>query len=322
MQRNLVYLLPFMNRNIVIRILIILVFFSLIVISPTGHAQDGVGFSAVEVDIWPEYDRPGVLVIYRITLSPDIILPVDLSIIIPSEAGEPSALAVKEADGGLFNIAFTRQVSGEWSIVSFTVTMPEIQLEYYNPKLEKENTHRRFEFYWQGDYDVDELSIQVQQPVGASNMLIKPSLGDGVTSQDGLVYYTSQVGALTAGQTFTLTLEYEKSSDDLSAGNLEIKPSAPITTLVSPQNNLMSVLPWILGTLGIILILGGTLWYWQSGKGKFGINIPRSRKKARRVAPDTVAAHEEGYIYCQNCGKRALPNDRFCRVCGTKLRVE
>jgi len=72
--------------------------------------------------------------------------------------------------------------------------MPEIQVEYYNPELIKENKHRHFEFSWQGDYSVDSLSIQVQQPAGASNMVITPSLGKGVESADGLIYYTSQVG--------------------------------------------------------------------------------------------------------------------------------
>jgi len=284
-----------------------------------GYAQTPVSFSALQVDIWPEYDRPGVLVIYRITLSPEISLPADLSLLIPSSAGDPNALAVKETGGGLFDIAFTREVIGDWSKISFTATMPEIQLEYYNPALKKENTHREFEFSWQGDYDVNSLLIQVQRPVGASEMEIKPSLGEGVTNQDGMVYYTSQIGALTAGQTFTLTLDYEKANDDLSAGNLEIKPSAPFTKISSSQSNLMSVLPWILGALGIILISGGTLWYWQSGTGKFGVKIPTTRKKSQRLVQTTAINREEGYIYCQNCGKRAMPNDRFCRVCGVKL---
>jgi hypothetical protein len=288
----------------------------------SGRAQNQVGFNTLEVDIWPEYDRPGVLIIYRITLSPDVTLPVDLALNIPSGAGDPNAVAVKETGGGLFNIAFTREANGVWSKILFTATMPDIQVEYYDPTLVKEGKHRHYEFSWQGDYTVDALSIQVQQPVGASEMVIKPSLGDGVAGQDSLIYYNSQVGSLTSGQTFTLTLDYDKESDELSAENLEIKPSAPFTTLSAPQRNLMTVLPWILGILGVFLICGGTLWYWQSGKGKYGDKTPGARKKTRRVVAATPVNREEGYIYCQNCGKRALPNDRFCRVCGSKLRIE
>jgi hypothetical protein len=311
-----------MNRFIVFKILALLLILGIWAVPFSSHAQDQVSFSALEVDIWPEYDRPGVLIIYRITLSPDITLPVDLALVIPSGAGDPNAVAVKETGGGLFNLTFNREVNGAWSKISFTATMPDIQVEYYDPNLLKENKHRHFEFSWQGDYAVEALSIQVQQPVGASDMVIKPSLGDGVVGQDGLVYYNSQVGSLTSEQTFTLTLDYEKDSDALSAENLEIKPSAPFTKLSVTQHNFMTVLPWILGALGIILICGGTLWYWQSGKGKFGIKTPAAKKKPRRMVSTAPVNQEEGYIYCQNCGKRALPNDRFCRVCGTKLRVE
>jgi hypothetical protein len=311
-----------MRRFLGLKIFIVLFIISLLVIPSLGRAQNQVGLSALEVDIWPEYDRPGVLIIYRITLSPDVNLPIDLALNIPSGAGDPNAVAVKETGGGLFNIAFTREANGDWSKISFTATMPDIQVEYYDPNLVKEGKHRHFEFSWQGDYSVDALSIQVQQPVGAKDMVIKPSLGNGVAGQDSLIYYNSQVGSLTSGQTFTLTLDYDKDSDALSAENLEIKPSAPFTKLSAPQRNLMTVLPWILGSLGIVLICGGTLWYWQSGKGKFGIKTPTTRKKTPRMVAATPANREEGFIYCQNCGKRALPNDRFCRVCGTKLHIE
>ena len=33
-------------------------------------AQSPVTFSSLQIQIWPEYDKPGVLVIYQITLSP------------------------------------------------------------------------------------------------------------------------------------------------------------------------------------------------------------------------------------------------------------
>ncbi|NMC12333.1 MAG: zinc ribbon domain-containing protein [Chloroflexi bacterium] len=311
-----------MNRILIFILFLISLILIISAFPDEGFAQNQVGISSMEVEILPEYDRPGVLIIYRITLSPDVSLPVDLTLSIPSTAGDPHAVAVKETGGGLFDIAFKREVNGAWSKISFTATMPEIQVEYYNPDLIKDNKHRYFEFSWQGDYAVDSLSIQVQQPADASDMIITPSLGKGVTDQDGLIYYHSQVGALAYGQTFTLTMEYNKETDQLSAEFLEIKPSSPIATISPPQRNFMSVLPWILGSLGIILICGGTFWYWQSGKGRHSSKETAIQKRRRRAVTSNSIAREEGYVYCQTCGKRALPNDRFCRVCGTKLRVE
>jgi hypothetical protein len=79
-------------------------------------------------------------------------------------------------------------------------------------------------------------------------------------------------------------------------------------------------LPWILGILGVALIVGGGLWYWQSGKQSATDKSRRRRRTARLKVSDETAAGDE--VYCQNCGKRASVGDRFCRTCGTKLRIE
>lgn len=286
-----------------------------------ASAQAEVKLSSIEVDLWPEYDRPSVLVIYRITLPSTTTLPVDLSFRIPAAAGEPSAVAVRQmsaqGEAGLFTIPHERQVVGDWGVISLTATLPELQIEYYDPGLVKEGDARQFEYHWPGDYAVDVLKLQVQQPLGASEMSISPASGQGATGGDGLVYYNKEVGALTAGQTFSLTINYKKSNDDLTAANLQVQPSAPVS--VTPErSSLLVVLPWALGGLGVALIVGGVVWYLQSGKGK---EEERFRRR-HRTTPVKEPEGTGGYIYCHQCGNRAGPGDRFCRICGAKLRVE
>ena len=262
-----------------------------------------------------------MLVIYRITLPPTTTLPVDLSFRIPAAAGEPSAVAVRQmtaqGEAGLFTIPHERQVVGDWGVISLTATFPELQIEYYDPGLVKAGETRQYEYRWPGDYAVDMLKLQVQQPMGASDISISPASGQGAKGADGLVYFNKDVGSLTAGQTFNLTINYKKATDDLTATNLQVQPSAPVS--VTPErSDLLVVLPWALGGLGVALIVGGVAWYLQSGKGKKE-DPPRRRRQA-------VALQEaEGtgtYIYCHQCGKRASPGDVFCRMCGTKLRSE
>jgi hypothetical protein len=290
---------------------------SLVVASSAG-AQNVVKFSALEIDLWPEFDRPDILVIYRITLSPDVRLPAEVTLRIPTEAGEPNAVAARQADGGLFTITYNRQVDGEWALVTFTATMPDLQLEYYDPRLARQGGERSFEYRWPGDYAVDSLSIQVQQPVESSEMRISPALDPGVTSQDGLVYHNKQVGSLAEGEPFSIRFSYQKSTDTLSTKGLPVEPSAPLDSATDLAGSLRAALPWVLGALGVILIVGGGWWYWQSGRGQ---DRPETRRRRRPAAArETVPA--EGHIYCHNCGKRAASGDRFCRTCGTKLRLE
>ena len=284
-------------------------------------AQENLSFSSLEIDLWPEFDQPTVLVIYRITLSSQVKLPADLSLRIPAAVGAPNAVAVKQPDGSLFNLPYTQQDAGDgWSQILFSATAPDLQIEYYDPGLVKEGAARHYEYHWPGDYAVEALSIEVQQPVGATEMKISPSLGNG-DSSTGIVYYRQQIGALAGGQTFEITFDYQKDTDDLSAGSMPVQPGGPLNDTTTGRLTFAAALPWALGAIGVLLIAGGGFWYWQSGR-KGG-----STKDARRARPrgpgkkEELEASENSNIYCHQCGKRASAGDRFCRACGTQLRV-
>jgi hypothetical protein len=292
-----------------------------LVLPLAASAQAEVRLTSLEVDLWPEYDRPGVLVIYRITLSPAVSLPADLTLRIPAESGEPNAVAARDAEGGLYNVNFKREVTDGWSRIRFTATMPEIQVEYYDPQLDIQGNNRFFEYHWPGDYAIDTLLIEVQQPLGAEEMRTTPSLGNGVTREDGLIYYSYQVGSIGADQSFDVSLEYQKSSSALTAEGLQVKPSVPVSNITSRQRRLDIVIPWVLGGLGVVLILGGGLWYWRTGTAAAAPKPPRGRRKPV-IPQEESATAVEGHVYCHHCGKRAMPNDRFCRTCGTRLRPE
>ncbi len=282
-------------------------------------AQRPVSLSELEVDLWPEYDRPSVLVIYRITLSPEVSLPADLTLRIPAAAGEPHAVAAKQSDGSLVNIDYERVVSGDWGEVSLTASQPELQIEYYDPSITRDGTTRRFEYRWPGDYTVQGMKAQVQQPLGATDLRTSPSLGEQVTDANGLSYHNANIGALSAGQEFVISVEYDKATDDLTAAGLQVQPSAPVADTAGWRSQLRPALPWGLLVLGVILLVGGAVWYWQSGKR--GEQPPRTRGR-RKPAVAAEKPAPEGHVYCHSCGKRAGPGDRFCRACGTRLRLE
>ncbi len=288
-------------------------------------AQQEISFTTLEVDIWPEYDRPEALVIYRATISPAVSLPTELTLRIPAKAGEPHAVAVLDPDGTLRNATYSRSLSGEWALIRFTATSPEIQLEYYDTSLEKQGVTRTYEFRWPGDYAVDFLTIQVQQPLGAQGMTLSPAADAAQNGADGLVYFTKRVGELAQGQSFSQKFSYQKETNALSAESLQIKPSAPLTEAPIASRTLQAAMPWILGVLGVALLVGGGLWYWLSGKGRQATPQPRRRRRTTPI-PGEVQRSETveplGYVYCHQCGKRAAAGDRFCRTCGTRLRTE
>jgi hypothetical protein len=217
---------------------------------------------------------------------------------------------------------YNRTLAGEWAMISFTATTPEIQLEYYDPGLTKEGTARHYRYNWPGTFAVTQLTIQVQQPSGATDMRISPSLSEGAAGSDNLTYYTQNIGAISAGQTIDITVDYQKSTDTLSAENLPVQPSAPIPQSTAPDFNFSSLLPWILGIVGAGLIIGSIVWFWQTGRQKPVAQTRRRRSKSGVSEPEGDPHSAEGAVYCSQCGKRAAPGDQFCRSCGTQIRVK
>ena len=285
-------------------------------------AQQATTFSEVKVALWPEFDRPTMLVINHITLSPQTALPATIRLRIPAAAGAPNAVAARQPDGSLINIPYEKSEAGEWSWIEFQATTLELQIEYYDPGLTKNEQARHYEYNWPGDYAVDAFTVEVQEPVGASEMIIKPGTVSSETGQDGMTYHLLDVGSLIEGQPIRITVDYNKSDDQLSSDNVPVEPSGPLDTTASGRTSMTTALPWLLGGLGLLLIAGGGFWYWHSGRG--GAQPKKEvhpRRKAAERSETSGERPEGGAVYCHNCGKRASPGDRFCRACGTQLRL-
>jgi hypothetical protein len=310
------------------KISIILLFISFSFAS-TVYAQEGapegasnaVQIGSLQISLWPEYDQPNMLVIYHLTLSADTELPAQLSIHIPATAGRPNAVAVRDPNGGLVNLEYEINSDGVWSTIQMVASFPELQIEYYDPGLQIDGTQRNFSFEWYGQYAVAQSTVEVQQPLDTTDISLSPGPVRSETAADGLSYIIKEVGALSKGQNFKIELSYNKSSQALTISQLPVQPSAPLTTEPGWQDRMAVSLPWILGVAGVLLIAGGALWYWQTGRQPRANTTKRGRasQKTTEYTNDPV---DEQVVYCHQCGKRASAGDRFCRSCGTRLRVE
>jgi len=297
---------------------IILLFAILFALTPPVKAQSAVGFDELKVLLWPEYDRPDMLVIYKITLSGSTKLPAQIEMRLPKAVGSPYNVAVEEADGQLYSLNYTASQEGEWLVVSLTAPTTKLQVEFYDPALTKSDGRRDYNFRWPGDFEVQDLIVQVQQPATASNLTVEMVSGTWSTGTDGMQYYTVDVGKVPAGTPVSLKLGYSKSDDTLSVPNqVPLQSSQPIGPSTD-QLRMQEALPWILGGLGLALIIGGGLWFWLISRKRQSGPSNRRHSSTNRVMPDGA----EVDIYCHQCGKRAAKDDVFCRTCGTRLRSE
>jgi len=315
------------HLGVLLSLLLILVFILPAPVSATkaswqSQESEQISLQTVGVDIWPEYDRPSVLVIMHVKVSPQVNLPTDMSIRIPASAGKPHAVAWQSPDKALFDLRYETKTAGEWTEILFNTPSPDVQIEYYDPTLQKTSDRREFTYRWSEKYPVENLALQIQQPVNASNMSFRPDIGTGQTGDFGLTYYSLPVGKVNAGTTFDLTMSYDKPDDTLTNPQ-QFQPAQsnqPVNS--SATGRVDQFLPWGVGALGLLLIAAGSFWYWRTGR------VPTTRAESTR--PRHSPARSERQVstsagagessFCQQCGNKAALGDSFCRVCGTKLR--
>ena len=266
----------------------------------------------LEVALWPEFDQPAMLVIYRFDIAPDTRLPARIALPVPAASGPPHAVAWLSDDGGLFDAIFTSTIAGDWQIIQ--VVQPESrsgQLEYY-ADIDFAGTTRSFLFDWPSEYEIGGLSYQVQEPISATDLIVRPA-ADGVSRGDyGLNYLTAEMGPQLADSGPVISLTYQKANPGLSIDSLQ--PLGQISAPNDGQADSSNVLPWLIGAAGIALIAGGG-YYFASRRRPAFKRVPRRR---RRSTPDVEL--EVSTVYCHNCGAAAGISDVYCRRCGTQLR--
>lgn len=321
-----------------------------------SQAAPAITLKSVRVQIWPEYDKPSALVIYNVSLPATVTLPASLTLRIPAAAGKPNAVAWQAADKALYEINYETSAGGDWVQIKFSTPAPDFRIEYYDPSLTRNGAKRSFTFRWPGDYAVDNLTLEIQQPANATGMSFTPSAGPGqVSSTDGLTYYTLPAGKVNAGTTFELSMSYTKPDDTLTSPSQyqPVTPNQPVST-ANGRVSIDQLLPWILGGIGLLLIAAGLFWYYYGpGRGRKGAR-PQDRPRHARASGSTgptgspgaagssragsssagsssagssgaaaaaaaTPAREGDIIFCTQCGKRAAPGDVFCRACGARL---
>jgi hypothetical protein len=296
-------------------------------------AQTPLEIERLQIDIWPEYDKPDALIIYRMTIAASSSLPAQVSLRIPKASGVPYNVAMKDVDGILYNLKYDQAVDGNWTRISFTAAAAEIQLEYYDPGVIKTGSERQFQFNWPGDYRVRNMFFRIQQPVNATDMKLTQSslkMDNGAVLDDGLTYYTVPIdGVVESGATFNMQFSYNKPDSILTSSQAPVQPvrtitgGAPLTSGLPETNNVMLIGLGIGG--GLIFI--GLIWYFNQRRVAVASSTAyRRRRHTSSPAPARIrqTASKEAVptetVYCHQCGKRAGPGDAFCRACGSKLR--
>jgi len=288
----------------------------LLVLTIPVQAQSGLSFSSVNVSLLPEYDQSNMLVFLEMQLAADTQYPATVTIKLPGRVDKPYVVAIGPSldtvsDQG---IQFSYEKIGNWLELTVVADTPAIRIEYYDPQLLRTGNQRSYTYTWNGDYATDNFSVAFQAPPNATNVVTTPDLGSPVLTNQGLPYYQAEAGALAAGESINISIQYDKADEVLTLSGQAVQPTEPLGTQ-SWTSSLDNILPWLAGGLGLILVVGGIIYFQRTSQG----SESHSRKRHSKGRKASGAGVDEN-VYCHECGKRAQPSDRFCRTCGVRLR--
>jgi hypothetical protein len=245
-----------------------------------GLAQQ-TSIERLTISLWPEYDDPRLLVIYRGELAQD---PTGPRLFPLPRTAQVHAVAYVSSDGRLLTADWQLLPSeGSEKMLLFTPRTRLFQLEYYDDVLGTA-PERSFVFRFFSDrYDVKDLEIEVQQPLRATGLQGSPALEPWGADARGFSYFGRRVGAVPTGTVIEQRVSYRKTDNEPS-----LRPTG------------IPLMPIALGGAGLVAIVALAV-----------ISLVWLRR--RRLAPSNALAP-----FCARCGYRFRADEQFCPQCGQR----
>ncbi len=312
----------------------------LILLSGTIVSAQGAPLTIAQgsLRLWPEFDDPGLLVIFAGDFA--------------QTGSFPQTVAFPIADGARNVQATYRDASGTLLVREYTVTdgkltyevpMPTFHYEYYVDRPDTGN-QRVIDFRFDPGYAADVLEIVVQQPARSTDFSLTPAAQSTSRGTDGLTYHTLALSNVAAGAPVDIEIRYTKTDSNPTNPQLAVTGSTTNSPAATPSGApAQGWLPYVLIGVGVTALVS-VLVYWlltqrrvqpfrvaknSPGSGRRASNLPAkgastsstprttARPTVRAAGPATAG---QGAVYCTQCGHAVQPADRFCSQCGTPRR--
>ena len=281
-------------------------------------AQGELQIPQASLRLWPEYDDPGVLVIFAGKFADTASFPQTVAFPVATGARNIQA-TVNDATQGLL----TQKWQMDGSKVTYALPQPGFQLEYYVDR-PPSGDKRAIVYTFEAPYAIKALEIAVQQPARATDFSLTPKASSTVTGTDGLAYHIINLENLAAGEKRDIAVSYVKADSGLTSPQLAVTSATPVAQSSEPAASQpkpttpTNWLPFLLIGVGLLALIGIAAYWFLSQR--------RAAPPARSVRPTVTSAPHQPALrpapaaattFCTQCGHAFRPEDRFCAQCGT-----
>ncbi|MDI7275296.1 MAG: hypothetical protein QME94_04910 [Anaerolineae bacterium] len=296
--------------------------------APTGADNRPDRLASLIISIWLEYDRPGVLFIYRGELTAGAPLPARLTFRLPVE---PSSTACIDGEEELHYARPELARDGSDVIVTYETRWPRFQLEYYQDALERRGPARRLDFVYRAECAIEHLVVEVKEPFAAADLALVPPASMQSQADDGLMEHRRIVGPVAPGDEVRWEITYTKHDPQLVSEALGL----PTPGVVSYEDAGVPVTPWVeageRATWALLGLVG------LAGAAAVGLGLHSSMRRASEAGADRHTEAEQSRPrgrgsrfpepphvrparYCHQCGASFARGALFCRRCGARRR--
>ncbi|OQA47568.1 MAG: hypothetical protein BWY52_00073 [Chloroflexi bacterium ADurb.Bin325] len=225
--------------------------------------------------LWPEFDDPGLLVIFAGDFAQAGSFP--RTVTFPIAAGARKIQATyRDASGTLL----VREYTVADGKLTYEVPVPTFHYEYYVDRPDT-GAQREIDFRFEPGYATDVLEIVVQQPARATDFSMTPAAQSVSRGTDGLTYHTLVLNNVAAETSVNLQIHYTKTDSGLSSPQLAVTEGAGNVVSGAPASaSARGWLPYVLIGVGVTALVAA-LVYW--------LLTQRRTAQASRVVKSSLA---------------------------------
>jgi hypothetical protein len=188
----------------------------------SAQASEIKNLKSLTVELMPEFDKKGVLVILKGELTSNTTFPATLRVHLPAKININAVAFRDKATGKLFLGEYTIEEKENHSLLTHTARTDNFWVEFYTDDafIVRDGDRRNFVYTWDENFSVDQLVWHVQKPHNAVDFNVKPEGGEMIPGSYGIPTYRLVLDKLPAGQPLQIIAAYVKSDDTFTSSVL------------------------------------------------------------------------------------------------------
>jgi hypothetical protein len=217
--------------------------------------------------------------------------------------------------------------------LQLNLPVPRFFVEFYYNPFTASGPEKRFVYPAPTTYPIELFEVDIQQPLKATAFTVDPAPMERMTDKEGFTYHQFTSRDIGKGQNQTFTIAYTKTATTPSVTKRQSTSQPAEKARARSDSTLVS-----LGIFaGATLLFVGGAWLMQRSQRQpmpaTTSPVPSASRSDTLIAllqEDAQPQETEGVSptlqqtrminFCTNCGRKLLPDDRFCSACGKPIK--